>query len=41
MPVGHPNEDTEWVVGSKSLEFKGEVSLFTGESGKVGGKFGA
>lgn len=41
MSVGHSNEDTEWVVGSKSLQFKGEFSLFTGESGKMRGKFGA
>ena len=34
MPMGHPDEEIEWVVRSKSLEFSGEVSLFTGESGR-------
>lgn len=28
MPTGHPNEEIEWVVRSKSLEFSGEVRVF-------------
>lgn len=28
MPIGHSNEETEWVVRSKSLEFSGAVRVF-------------
>lgn len=39
--VSNASGEAEWAVGSKSLNFRGEVSLYTGESGKMAGKFNA